>query len=741
MRFKAINDSDADATYAVDVAVLADYILPYQGAQLNLLASDYIYDADITKPETITVPANGEYTFEVILDIGTDSTIYRNMFVEGFVTLVDPDDENPALSVPYVGFYGDWGEPKILDGMRFIDPVGETYFNRSGMLYWDANDDGYFYTTPHIFMNPGTVAGYEEGTGNITPYLSFMRNAESVNYNILDGEGKLLRTILMQQYKRKNYINGGKNQPVGMILAAEWDGIVNGQVVPDGNYFYEIAAKIHYDGAEVQSKKIPITIDTTGPTITDLAFNLQANKLTWNSVDAGIGTLGFMFTINGNDLEEVVLGMAGKTSYELDIRKYIDSAREYDIEVVSVDKLYNSNVAELKFVIENTHPHIYIYEPQLLEMYTTNEILFEGYVANFPLLKKVLVNNVEASIEFKENVNLYHPDDPTTLIYSGPAFKFTKTLNIEDGYQQIKIEAISQTGASSSLVRRFYVDTTAPELDIVVNGINKELKTAELEINMMDALGYLELFQGDSQIFVYEYPLVIVEPANKTITHTVNLKEGENSFTFTLRDGAGHETVKTVPITLELGEEPVIPAITNIQPSQDIELAAGGSFNISFNAPTGGSAYYRILLPLETGKNSLGTPMTEETEGFYKATWIAPDGFIATDLQIEVVYVAEDGTQLIERAGGKLTVRGLMTNVPGNSVILGDEAFDMDFLNNNANAQQKLTNWYNTGRPVYIKLNSNTIVDGNGKPVGIDTLPNRLIHHDIYGVIRIFERQ
>lgn len=237
MRIKAINDSDADATYAVDVSVLADYILPYQGAQLNLLASDYIYDADITKPETITVPANGEYTFEVILDIGTDSTIYRNMFVEGFVTLVDPDDENPALSVPYVGFYGDWGEPKILDGMRFIDPVGETYFNRSGMLYWDANDDGYFYTTPHIFMNPGTVAGYEEGTGNITPYLSFMRNAESVNYNILDGEGKLLRTILMQQYKRKNYINGGKNQPVGMILAAEWDGIVNGQVVPDGNYF------------------------------------------------------------------------------------------------------------------------------------------------------------------------------------------------------------------------------------------------------------------------------------------------------------------------------------------------------------------------------------------------------------------------------------------------------------------------------------------------------------------------
>ena len=744
MRFNAINDSGADATYAVDVTVLADYIYPHQGAQLNLLASDYIYDADITKPETITVPANGEYTFEITVDIGTDSTIYRNMFVEGFVNLLDLADENPTLSVPYLGFYGDWGEPKILDGMNFIDPAGTSYFNKSGMLYWDANDDGYFYTTPHIYMNPGTQAGFEEGTGNIMPYLSFMRNAEFVNYNILDGQGNLLRTILMKQYKRKNYINGGKNQPVGMVSAAEWDGIINGAVVPDGDYFYEIAAKIHYDGAEVQSKRIPITVDTTGPTITDLAFDLQSNKLTWNSVDEGSGILGFMFAINGNEIEEVVLGVADKTSYELDIRKYIDSAIEYNIEIVSVDKLYNANVSELKFVVENTNPYIYIYEPQLLEMYDTNEILFEGYVANFPFLKKVLANNVETSIEFKENVTLYHPDDPTIVIYTGPAYKFTKTLNIEDGYQQIKIEAVSQTGTSSSLVRRFYVDTTAPELDVVIKGVNKELKTAELEINMMDALGYLELFQGDSQIFVFEYPLVIVEPANKTINHTVNLKEGENSFVFTLRDGVGHETVNTTTITLELDEEepnPEIPGITNIKPSQDIELAAGDSLTISFNAPAGGSGCYRILLPVPmANNNNLGTPMTEQSPEFYTAIWTVPEGLVASNMEIEVVYVDVDGNETFETAEGKVSVKGLMTNVPINSIILGDEAFDIDYINNNAKAQRKLMEWKNNGKLIYINLNSDTIVDADGNIVGKNILPDRLIYHGINGTVGIYER-
>lgn len=134
MTFKAINDTDTDATYDVDVVVLTDFIHPLG---LNLLVSDYIYDADIDAPDTIIVPANDEIEFDVTINIGTDETIYWNMFVEGFVTLVDPNDNNPALSVPYVGFYGDWGEPNILDGMVFIDPVGYSYFDASGMIHWD----------------------------------------------------------------------------------------------------------------------------------------------------------------------------------------------------------------------------------------------------------------------------------------------------------------------------------------------------------------------------------------------------------------------------------------------------------------------------------------------------------------------------------------------------------------------------------------------------------------------------
>ena len=635
MTFKAINHTDEAMSYDIDVKLLTDFIYPNEGEELNLLAAremDFILGGDTE----ITVPANGEEEFTVTVDFSGDRDTYRNMFVEGFVILRDPNDTNPTLSVPYVGFYGDWGEPKILDGMNYIDPEGSSYFESSGMIFWDSNDDGWFYGSPHIYMNPGTEAGYEEGTGNIMPYLSFMRNAEVVNYNILDKDGKLLRTILSQQYMRKNYIDGGRNSPARLIVDAEWDGTVKGKVVPDGDYFYEIAAKIHYDGAEIQTKRIPITIDTTGPKITNLKYNKETKKLTWDAIDEGIGIAGFMFAINDELLEEVVLGEDEKTSYELDMGKYIEDFGTFEITVISVDQLYNMDSETITYTGDNYNPYIFIMEPRLLDVYNTRDILFEGYVANYNALDKVIINeNVEADIEFMENVDLYHPDDPTELIYSGPAYKFTKTLTLEDGYQEIRIEAISKSGDSGSLVRRFYVDTTPPELEISLKKLNAEDQTADLEITMKDNLGYLKLFLEDSQIFEYEDPLVIVKPANEIITYTVNLEEGENTFVFTLVDTAGNRTIKKILITDE-----------------------------------------GIVDPIESEP---------------------------------------------------------MENLPSNTIILGKEAFNISYINNNEEAQQKLIKWYMGDKEVYFKVGKNQITNDKGQLVGIDALPDELIYYDEKG--------
>lgn len=717
MEFKAINDSDTDATYDVDVSVLKDYIEDLGSVQLNLLSADDI-DAYIDVPDTITVPANGEVEFEVTVDIGEDSSIYRNMFVEGFVTLVDSDDENPELSVPYVGFYGDWGEPDILDGMRFIDPEGASYFNMSGMLYADFLGSAYYYGTPdRIYMSPGTLDGFIYGTDNVLPYLSFLRNAEEVNYNILDAEGNHLRTILTQQHYRKDYVDGGRYNPVAMVMDAWWFGDVDGKILPDGDYFYEIEAKIHYDDAEMQSKRIPITVDTVVPEITDISVDNETNKLTWNVVEESSGILGFIVEINGEEIdEEPVIVDPEALAYELDISEYIG---DNEIAITVIDNAYNVGSAVTNIGVDNPDPYIYILSPILLEVQDSNEVKFEGYVTEFELLDKVLVNDEEANIEFRESVNIYHPEDSSTILYSGPAYYFEKTVTLEDGYHEISVEAVSETGAKGSLVRRFYVDTTAPELDIVVTDIDIESNTAELEITMFDNLGYLTLYMGDNQVYSYEEPLVEPNPTEKTTNLTVDLEEGINVLDFTLVDMAGHETIKEIMIDSS-------SVITNIEPSEDVELKPGETLDISFNAPTGGEGYYKVYLPFSLS-NASGTPMTETSPGFYTGTWTVPEGLMASGLQVEVTYVDSDENIYKVMAEGNVSIiedtSEDMENLPVNTTIVDDEAYDIEYLNNNADAQENLIEWYNSGNEVYVKTEEDSIVNLEGEAASIEDLP------------------
>ena len=641
MKFKAINDGDTEVSYKVDATVLKDFILNYEGEDINLLAADYI-NANVTtnlNDDILIIPAGEEKTFEVTVDISGDDTIYRNMFVEGFVTLEDINDTHPDLSVPFVGFYGDWTEPKVLDSMEAFDGEGTSYFGISGLGFIKGTSI-YIYNSPKIYINPGTDIGAEEGTDHILPILSFMRNAEEVNYNVLDEDGNVLRTILSQNFVRKNYLDGGRRNPYTIGVNALWDGTVKGQVVPDGDYFYEITTKVHYPGAEFQSKKLPISIDTTGPEITDLKYDPETGKLTWNSVDEGIGIAGFMFEINGELLDDVVLGEKDKSDYEFDIGEYIGDLGEYEITVISVDGLLNMNEETITYLAgDNEEPYIYILEPGLLEAYDESDVLFEGYVANYHALDKVIIDGeIEADIEFKQKVTLTHPDNPSTVLYTGPAYKFSKLVHVEDGYNEIKVEAISKTGSVGSLVRRFYVDTTPPELEIELKEFNAEEMTADLEITMSDNLDYLRLMLYDSQIYSYSGPLLKAEPVEETIAYTVDLEE-ENVFLFTLYDTVGHEDVKKIQIT-EDGE------LIFLDPDVD---------------PTDGE-------PME--------------------------------------------------------------NLPSNTVIIGDTAYDIRYLNNNEEAQLKLIEWYSKGEEIYIKLSDSLIVNIRGEEVDIDELPEELVYYD-----------
>ena len=95
--------------------------------------------------------------------------------------------------------------------------------------------------------------------------------------------------------------------------------------------------------------------------------------------------------------------------------------------------------------------------------------------------------------------------------------------------------------------------------------------------------------------------------------------------------------------------------------------------------------------------------MAEESSGLYPQLLGQLRWIYSIKLAIEVVYVAEDGTEIFETAEGRGNCEGGYEEYPCKlHYIRGMRAFDMDFLDNDASAQRKLTEWYNAGKPAYL---------------------------------------
>lgn len=192
-------------------------------------------------------------------------------------------------------------------------------------------------------------------------------------------------------------------------------------------------------------------------------------------------------------------------------------------------------------------PSIYMHSPTPLKTFAESDILFEGYVTNVKYLEQILIHGQEAAVEYVENAEVKNSSG--TVVHTGSAYKFSKTLNLEDDAHAISVNVISQSGKNGSIASRFYVDTTPPELNIVVKEREASSDTAELEINMKDRFSYLDLYEFDSHIKHYSgnYSSEI----SKTLEWTVDLEMGENVFEYILKDKAGNTTVKEITIVRE----------------------------------------------------------------------------------------------------------------------------------------------------------------------------------------------
>ncbi|MEH7118594.1 S8 family serine peptidase [Neobacillus vireti] len=570
MTFTVKNISkDKTVSYKVDTDVLTDTIQNFgkDVPEYNALIAGDMEGAKVTAPESVTVAPGESKDFTVKVDLtnakvpGLDAdgkktslALRDNIFVEGAVTLVGPDENTPNLTAPYVGFYGHWDEPKIVDGFatlgenRYFDLSylfdGGTDVEVDGEYFGDAVNQKFYALSPNG----------DHYLDTINPIPSFLRNASEVQFNILDKEGHQLRRVKAESDVYKNAFDGGSANPFSYKADRVWDGKVNGAAVKDGLYYYEIKSVIDYAGAKWQSKKIPVYVDNTAPKVA-ATYDPEKSAVSWQTTENGTGVSEYWIFVNG----EKVAAVDGKTtSYVFD-----KAPEKAVIQVVANDYAGNSgydtaaigDVDVPLIVISNgekdSNGDYVANSPLPWGAYATKEVAVQGFVTDDTGLKSLKVNG--KAIELKQDQQ--------------GRYNFATTVTFEkDGLYDVIVEAVDHSNKKFSIARKVYVDTTKPVISVDAPArVDKKVNQITLKINIKDNFNYLNFYVGENHEF--EVPLVspvdVLKPLNKDYQVTVPLKEGDNKVTLKATDLSGNETIKEVTIKREDQVSKPQPAVKN----------------------------------------------------------------------------------------------------------------------------------------------------------------------------------
>lgn len=302
-----------------------------------------------TKGTIVTVKPGENASIDVKIDL--PSTIQEEAFLEGFVRLVPTGvnkDKAVPLTMPYMGFIGDWTKPKNIDPAPWNDGVFVGY-----TVLWDDMTDSPLGFEPmtnsfnfdHMTISPNTFAP------GVFPSFQVLRNLKETEMYIEDENGKAVKwlgnfsefTADGSPYKfTKNSMGSGNYYYKFDEFAAPeytWNETnEKGEFVPDGTYNYVIKTTMDYKTAKPQYVKLPVKVDSTAVKISNIEVQPKNGKyeITFDAADSkdGSGYKGAIVFVNGEYYETNV----GETLITV-------STEPKGIVVLGYDYAYNQSYA------------------------------------------------------------------------------------------------------------------------------------------------------------------------------------------------------------------------------------------------------------------------------------------------------------------------------------------------------------------------------------------------------------
>jgi len=332
-------------------------------------------------------------------------------------------------------------------------------------------------------------------------------------------------------------------------------------------------------------------------------------------------------------------------------------------------------------------------------------------------------------------VNVYVNDNEPIKVQTENR-RFSAEVGLAGDETTIKVTAeIDGKETEPSTPVRVIKDKIAPTLEVV-----KPMDGEKLNVEVVHVIGSTadEYF---NKLLVNGKEATLDEEGN--FDERVIVSEGENTIIIRATDLAGNETTVERKVFVKLDG----PILTDINPNEDLTLKVGDELEVSFRSETGGEAYFRIVNPFAVSSaEETKMEMTEVEDGYYVAKWTIPEGTVLNRAMVEVEFTDAAGNRAVGVAPGRITVSGNpgptehkpMEELPINAMMVGNEAYDVGYLNNNVSAQTKFINWIQSGNEVYIKLSRTIIINLNGEPIDANILPSQLTYYDAAGNTTIY---
>ena len=236
---------------------------------------------------TVTVPASGEVTVGIDVTPGSEFASYvadntpNGTFLDGFVRFASKTESQPDLSVPYLGFYGDWGKAPIFDALA--SDGGE--HARASAIYNGMSNQPLGY-------NPMMKAEDRVGNPRADRYV-LSRSDASGAPSVLDPRTGTLRSV-----HRLNtvYSNAAGETIDSLVTHQAWKSNAEGtsgvmswvelwhdptylytrtepyEDLPDGMYRLTISASNDGPSSAEQSISYDFRLDTVGPVVSHLTY-------------------------------------------------------------------------------------------------------------------------------------------------------------------------------------------------------------------------------------------------------------------------------------------------------------------------------------------------------------------------------------------------------------------------------------------------------------------------------------